>query len=97
MSQDFDPSTPGFPGIPGIPGIPKPDHEELFEMAEVAGDCATRGIGGLFGESDTEPPAGLRYKCNVGPHDVDPEDVDERDAEGKPICPVHGVAMRVED
>ena len=89
MSQDFGPSTPGFPGIPGIP---EPDHEELFEMAEAA-----RGIGGLFGESDTEPPAGLRYKCAVGPHYVAPEDVDERDAEGEPICPVHGVAMSVED
>lgn len=92
MSQDFGPSTPGFPGIPGIP---EPDHEELFEMAEEY--SAVRGIGSLFGESDTEPPAGLRYKCNVGPHDVDPEDVDERDAEGKPICPVHGVVMSVED
>ncbi len=48
---------------------------------------------GLYGNPISRGP-GTRYVCPVGGHFVDVADVQKRDAAGRPICPLHGKAMK---
>jgi hypothetical protein len=52
----------------------------------------TKGGLGLFGYPITPQPA-IRYRCQVGPHDVVGADVEERDAASNALCPVHHTPM----
>ena len=49
---------------------------------------------GLYGDSITRG-SGTRYFCSVGQHYVDVADVQKRDVVGRPICPSHGVVMKL--
>lgn len=48
---------------------------------------------GLYGNPISKG-SGTRYICPVGQHYVDVADVQKRDAAGRPICPLHGKAMK---
>ncbi len=71
--------------------------EHLQAILEQQDDDADviRGGPGLYG--DPQFPilqrAPLLYRCEKGLHDVAAEQIEERDASGNALCPVHGVRM----
>ncbi len=64
-------------------------HQRLLQYLPSRAEDRTKG---LFGDVNVPLPY-LHYVCPVGPHLLRLKQVEEQDAAGRPLCPVHHVPM----
>lgn len=67
-------------------------HPVAYDRLQELLNYLTAGHG-LYGDS-ISIRSSVRYICPIGPHSVDGSEVQKRDVVGRPLCPIHGKAMK---